>query len=87
MCRKCLLDKYVLRWLFALHCQDPGTYSTFLFDAISDLALESSAEDIVQQSVGEENKVCHDQTTYSHCLPHNFLSFLRQERTNSYGVL
>ena len=57
MCRKALLDKYVLRWLFALHCQDPGTYASFLFDAISDLALESTAEDVAKQVIGEENKV------------------------------
>lgn len=57
MCRKALLDKYVLRWLFALHCQDPGTYATFLFDAISGLALEATAEDNAKQTIGEESKV------------------------------
>ena len=56
-CRKRLLEKYVTRWLFALHCQDPGAYAGFIFDSITHIASESVAYDFHSEESEPKEKV------------------------------
>ena len=56
MCRKRLLEKYVARWLFALHCQDPGAYAGFMFESITDIVAESLASDVNMLDKDSESK-------------------------------
>lgn len=53
-CRKILLEKYAIRWLFAIHCQDPDAYTAVVFKTVTDLAMDSL--DVVI-SVGHIEKV------------------------------